>query len=600
MEATLEKYGISAAVIGDDRSIHAYCTSSASETSVKHILAAASGLTLLQVGATPHADLPRLSSGKIDYGRLTQQFAGRSTESDSRQETVQNVFAQLFYPARVGPQDSFLSLGGDSLRFVQLSIALERILGEAPPNWENACRFRTGRKVKRTETAPKLEASLLIRALAILFVVVQHETLWPIPGGSAAMVLLVGFGLARFQWRAVTELDIVRLFRSALPIVIPYYLIVAGYTVAWGEVPWASVVMAGNFWFADPDRHTMLPYLYWFVEAYCQTLLLFAGFFALAPIRKIAASSPFSAGLVLLGVALLARLVIPDIWQIGNRQIFTLPWILYLAAIGFLAAFADTTAKRLLLMAAGTVVFSFFAFYESVWIGTRVKYFLQIPQLSCFVRAETIGAASGESAGPARFRREFPHLPPPSLHARTASASALRENPAAGFFHARHCRGRGLGGHCMVGAEAGIVVPLQTPRSSIQDDDHCTSPAPPGRRRFSPNGSACRRPRRVTAVEIDEQRQAQHAWEAHRAATCPRIAETGSEREQNGTKPTTQEQVHRNKRTAKPRTVGDEVLDIGDRDADEGGGCEGAERRQGVDHARARTASRSRVPGRPA
>ena len=33
-------------------------------------------------------------------------------------------------------------------------------------------------------------------------------------------------------------------------------------------------------------------------------------------------------------------------------------------------------------MAAGTVVFSFFAFYESVWIGTRVKYFLQIPVLA--------------------------------------------------------------------------------------------------------------------------------------------------------------------------------------------------------------------------
>lgn len=382
MEETLEKHGIRAAVIGDDKAIHAYCAGPADELEVNRILAAASGLTLLQVGATSQTKLPRLSSGKIDYGRLTQQSSARSTENEGRQETVQDVFAQLFYPARVGPRDSFLSLGGDSLRFVQLSIALERILGEAPPNWEKLSVSDLARRVKRTETAPKLEASLLIRALAILFVVVQHETLWPIPGGSAAMVLLVGFGLARFQWRAVTEFDIVRLLRSALPIVIPYYLIVAGYAVAWGEVPWASVVMAGNFGFADPERHTMLPYLYWFVEAYCQMLLLFAGFFALPPVRKMAAWSPFSAGLVLLGVALLARLIIPDLWQIGNRQIFTLPWMLYLAAIGFLAAFADTTATRLLLMAAGTAIFCFFAFYESVWIGTRVKYFLQIPVLA--------------------------------------------------------------------------------------------------------------------------------------------------------------------------------------------------------------------------
>lgn len=395
MEQALETHGIHAAVIGDDRSIHAYCAGPADELEVNRILAAASGLTLLQVGASSQTKLPRLSSGKIDYGRLTQQSSARGTQNEGRQETVQDVFAQLFYPARVGPRDSFLSLGGDSLRFVQLAIALERILGEAPPNWEKLSVSELASRLKRTETAPKLEASLLIRALAILFVVVQHETLWPIPGGSATMVLLVGFGIARFQWRAVTEFDIVRLLRSALPIVIPYYLIVAGYAVAWGEVPWASVVMAGNFGFADPERHTMLPYLYWFVEAYCQMLLLFSGFFALPPVRRMAAWSPFSAGLALLGVALLARVIIPDLWQIGNRQIFTLPWMLYLAAIGILAAFADTTSKRLLLMAAGMVVFSFFAFYESVWIGTRVKYFLQIPVLALLLFLPRLSVPQG-------------------------------------------------------------------------------------------------------------------------------------------------------------------------------------------------------------
>ncbi|MDW5318355.1 hypothetical protein [Rhizobium sp. PL01] len=107
---------------------------------------------------------------------------------------------------------------------------------------------------------------------------------------------------------------------------IPYYLIVAAYAVAWGEVPLASVVMAGNFGFADPERHTMLPYLYWFVEAYCQMLVVFAGFFALPPVRKLARQSPFSAGLVLLGAALLARLIIPELWQMaGNRQISHCP-----------------------------------------------------------------------------------------------------------------------------------------------------------------------------------------------------------------------------------------------------------------------------------
>ncbi len=91
MEATLDKHGIRAAVIGDDRSIHAYCVGPADELEAKRILAAASGLTLLQVGATSRAKLPRLSSGKIDYGRLTQQFSASSAEYENRQETVRRV-----------------------------------------------------------------------------------------------------------------------------------------------------------------------------------------------------------------------------------------------------------------------------------------------------------------------------------------------------------------------------------------------------------------------------------------------------------------------------------------------------------------------------
>ena len=50
--------------------------------------------------------------------------------------------------------------------------------------------------------------------------------------------------------------------------------------LAWGQIPWASVFLAGNLGFGDPVNHTMIPYLYWFVEAYAQLLLLAAAAFA--------------------------------------------------------------------------------------------------------------------------------------------------------------------------------------------------------------------------------------------------------------------------------------------------------------------------------
>ncbi len=141
------------------------------------------------------------------------------------------------------------------------------------------------------------------------------------------------------------------ILRPLTQILVPYYLIVGAYAAVWGEVPWASIFLVGNFGFADPETRGMVPYLYWFIEAYCQMMLVFVALFAIPRFRQLAARQPFAMGMLLLGVALIARLALPVLWPIGNRQIFTLPWIFYLAVIGWCAAIAETRLQRLLLVA---------------------------------------------------------------------------------------------------------------------------------------------------------------------------------------------------------------------------------------------------------
>jgi len=381
LEAALERHDIAAAVTGNDIEIHTFFVGKHDPEDVRQLLVSASGLTLLQVRATRIDVLPRLPSGKIDYEGLRLRGAGGS----SRGEGVEALFEQLFYPQKVRPEDSFLSLGGDSLRFVQLSIGLEKFLGEMPEAWERIPIKTLAAMVRQERKAPQIGTDLLIRALAILLVVLHHETLWPIPGGSATMVILAGFGLARFQSGALLSGSFWKLLRPLAQILVPYYLIVAGYSLAWGEVPWASVFLVGNFAFADPERHSMVPYLYWFIEAYCQMVLVFVALFAVPRARRFAAARPFAAGMALLAAAFAARLALPQLWEIGNRQIFTLPWIFHLAVVGWCAAFAQTWAQRLTVMAAGTAIYLFLGLYEGVWIGTKIKYLLQIVVLAALL-----------------------------------------------------------------------------------------------------------------------------------------------------------------------------------------------------------------------
>ncbi|MDO9414657.1 AMP-binding protein [Pararhizobium sp.] len=386
LEEVLRKQGISAAVVGDDRGVHAFFQDGADSDAVRKVLAAASGLTLLQAGASHLAAFPRLSSGKIDYAALRQGLADVDAPAIGPGHSLKAIFEQVFYPRKVEERDSFVSLDGDSLRFVQMSLALERTLGEAPDGWEHMTLGSLSARVPRPRAESTVGTDLLIRAFAILLVVIQHETLWPVPGGSAAMVLLAGFSLARFKLGALKSGDIGAVLWPAMHVLVPYYLIVFAYAAVWGDVPWASVLLVGNFGLADPVRHSMVPYLYWFIEAYFQMLLLFIGLFMLAPVRRLASVSPFRLGLLMIAAAIAVRLIVPGFWiMTANRQIFTLPWIFYLAAIGWSAAFADTGRKRLLVMAMGSALFVYLAFCESVWIGTTVKYLLQVAVLGALL-----------------------------------------------------------------------------------------------------------------------------------------------------------------------------------------------------------------------
>ena len=137
---------------------------------------------------------------------------------------------------------------------------LERRLGSLPPRWE----YRSIRALSALRPgdfpAGRIATDIVIRALAILMILTHHATSWPLPAGSAALVVLVGFTMARFQRRSLIEGEFGRFFRPLAGVLALYCALVAVYAIAWGQVPWASVFLVGNFGLTTPEEHLMLPY----------------------------------------------------------------------------------------------------------------------------------------------------------------------------------------------------------------------------------------------------------------------------------------------------------------------------------------------------
>ena len=161
-------------------------------------LAEQTGLPLcaIRVESMP---IPRLPSGKPDRRSLRSTLENLEPQTPlPRTESVKHALASTLH-RQVCDDDSFVSLGGDSMAYVAASVRLERVLGNLPRGWHLmsvsdlvATAAPTRPWLARTET------SVVLRALAVILVVASHTGLVDIRGGAHLLLALAGFNFARF------------------------------------------------------------------------------------------------------------------------------------------------------------------------------------------------------------------------------------------------------------------------------------------------------------------------------------------------------------------------------------------------------------------
>src|SRR3546814_7145007 len=96
-------------------------------------------VSLFDISATD--EWPRLPSGKTDYQAILQAaIARRKAVPRGGEKSVADAFAALLNRAAVSPNDSFVTLEGDSLSYVSVASELDRRLGYLPEDWEHLTR----------------------------------------------------------------------------------------------------------------------------------------------------------------------------------------------------------------------------------------------------------------------------------------------------------------------------------------------------------------------------------------------------------------------------------------------------------------------------
>src|SRR6185312_369084 len=187
LERRLRRDGIQALCTGDDTGLIVAVVKSTPDPAA--VICAMVGLPATAVRTVVLDELPRNANGKPDYAAV-QRSADAPPETAAEPAAmaggVQALYREILKADEVSDTDTFVSLGGDSLSFVETSQRLERQLGALPADWHllTVAELEAGARNRPRGLLRWMETSVVLRAVAIVLVCANHIGLAEVRGGA--------------------------------------------------------------------------------------------------------------------------------------------------------------------------------------------------------------------------------------------------------------------------------------------------------------------------------------------------------------------------------------------------------------------------------
>ena len=330
------------------------------------------------------SSLPRTETGKVKRRLLASAIVLEPKARDSV-HSVSHVFRRIFPGAKLNDNDTFRSLGGDSLNYVRAAIDLEKALGSVPPGWDALTigeleALGAGARVQRIET------NVFLRALAILSVVIGHSGLEAVSGGTLLLVVLVGYNLARFQSGKILAGAVFgTLGRYVGKLSLAYYMLALPYLAYKGILHWGMILMISNW--VKPGAPAIFPA--WFLQMLVQSIVIVGLLFAIPKLRSWLQKDLWLHSFVILMCLYALSRIVPLFWDTNylyQRVPHTFLPVLWLGWCVFFA----TNVRHKLLLSVAAMVFSL-PHLRSHWIAVGALPLIWVPAIPVpgFVRTAT-------------------------------------------------------------------------------------------------------------------------------------------------------------------------------------------------------------------
>ncbi len=328
------------AVAGDDDGLTVLAPG-ADRAAVVSSVRARTGLPVGHVSVDTATPIPRTASGKTDYAAIGGAGADRPTRQPAGAAAIVGL---VLGRTDVSSQDTFVSLGGDSLSYVECSIRLESVLGPIPSDW-HLRPLGSLQPQRRGRFFTRIDTTVALRAIAICLVVATHMHLWFFPGGAHLLLAVVGYNMSRFLLPIEPVRERVRAAgRTIARVAVPTLAGIGMGTLLGATYGVGTLLLVNNY--AGPASHALDHWHFWFIEVFIHVMVVVTLLLVIPPVRRIERRFPYAVALGVLGVLLLLRMDWAWMGDWYNLRYRT-HGVAWFVALGWLVHRSDTAPKRL-------------------------------------------------------------------------------------------------------------------------------------------------------------------------------------------------------------------------------------------------------------
>jgi malonyl CoA-acyl carrier protein transacylase len=281
--------------------------------------------------------------------------------ANDRERQLLAIWRTALGRERIGVNDSFGALGGDSLSSVGAILEMQRA-GFPDKITRGLYRGLTIRQMAQLATAEgdlphtgriglcSIEMPVFVRAIAIFIVCASHFGLTTLSGNPALMIVS-GLNFAKFQMQTVDKERSVRpIFRLMLRLAIPCFLWTVGCQLV--HYAFAGVRPDIRSWFfidnlIDPEPYSLYESP-WFIDLLFQCWLIMALVLSVRAVRQFALKRAYSFGLIFLLLSWGMSVIVPPLIDPSRTWTQVPQLYLWLMALGWCVAYGRSNRQKIL------------------------------------------------------------------------------------------------------------------------------------------------------------------------------------------------------------------------------------------------------------